>query len=184
MVILPEEKIEELKAELKTRDEKQKATQRKQAKRMAGTPAKRINYLTSANSVFGARRYCSAFLDIKGWPPKQNEDIELLVRKIIKRQDGLYTALVQRCYSCHYGYVRKWMDERVCVLPVNVTGKMPIIECFDFNAGEKKSLMYGALGKDSVHDIYENECGTILEGSGKNIYRTTKLWEFMQDTKI
>lgn len=87
-------------------------------------------------------------------------------------------------YPCHYGYVRKWTDNRVCVLPVNVTSKIPIIECFDFAAEKKKSLMYGALGKDSVSDIYETECGTILKGSGKNIYRTTKLWEFMEDTKI
>ena len=43
--------------------------------------------------------------------------------------------------------------------------------------------MYGALGKDSVRDIYEVSCGTILEGREKNIYRTTELWEFMEEAK-
>lgn len=44
-------------------------------------------------------------------------------------------------------------------------------------------IMYGALGKDSVRNIYETSCGTILEGKEKNIYRTTELWEFMESVK-
>lgn len=27
-------------------------------------------------------------------------------------------------YPCHYGYVRKWTENRICVLPQNVTGNM------------------------------------------------------------
>lgn len=86
-------------------------------------------------------------------------------------------------YPCNYGYVRKWTNNRICVLPVDVTSKMPIIECFDFDSGEKKNLMYGALGKDSVYDIYEALCGTILVSREKNIYRTTGLWDFMEEIK-
>ena len=86
-------------------------------------------------------------------------------------------------YPCHYGYVRKWTEGRICVLPIDVTSKTPIIECFDFDSGERRNLMYGALGKDSVRDIYEVSCGTILEGREKNIYRTTELWEFMEEAK-
>jgi len=67
---------------------------------------------------------------------------------------------------------------------MNVTNKMPIIECFDFAAGKQRSLMYGALGKDSVRNIYETGRGTVIEGSGKYIYRTTKLWEFMEDASV
>ena len=383
LTIISEDKIEEFKAELKA--QKQKATQRKQAKRKAGTPAKRIDLgkrlpcdkmalaagykvhltmdcideilwldynMSVENGASNTRRYCSAFLNIKEWPPKQSTDIELLVRKIAKRPDGVFAALVhnntvnesgyladnntaivtgtdiakieewqyihkdsnlewsamkwfeeelfaadKNCvyriknitdfpnscekvlelkggdvrwfpkffmlgdrlylfmhqsiyewgkksglfkkgfefkkiytidgfnawdfvpvgdskvafqvrpksvprgeteskltlldlatgkeshYPCHYGYVRKWTDSRICVLPIDVTSKMPIIECFDFNSGERKNLMYGALGKDSVRDIYETSCGTILESSEKNIYRTTELWEFMESTK-
>lgn len=380
LTIISEDRIEEFKAELKV--QKQKAQQRKQARRKAGTPAKRINLgkrlpcdkmtlaagyrikLTSAclddilwldynmsvaNGNSNTRRYCSAFLNMKEWPPKQSADIELLVRNIAKRPDGVFVALVQnntanengylsdkniaivtgadiaqigkwKCvhkdsdpewsamqwfegelfaadkncvyqinnladltnsckkvleltggdvrwfpkffisgdklylfmhrsiyelrkksglfkkgcefkkiytidgfnawdfvpvgdskvafqvrpkfisrgktessltlldlatgkesrYSCHYGYVRKWTDDRICVLPIDVTSKMPIVECYDFHSGERKNLMYGALGKDSVCDIYETSCGTILEGREKNIYRTTELWEFME----
>lgn len=383
LTILPEDKIEEFKAELKT--QKQKATQRKQPKRKAGTPAKRIDLgkrlpcdkialaagykvhltmdcideilwldynMSVANDTSNTRRYCSAFLNIKEWPPKQSTDIELLVRRMAKRPDGVFVALVQnntvnengyladkntalvtgtdiaqieewQCvhkdpnlewsamkwfegelfaadqnsvyhiknimdfpnscekvlelkgadvrwfpkffilgdklylfmhqsiyewrkksglfkkgcefkkiytidgfnawdfvpvgdskvafqvrpksiprgeteskltlldlatgieshYPCHYGYVRKWTDGRICVLPIDVKSKMSIIECFDFDSGERKNLMYGALGKDSVQDIYETSCGTILEGRGKNIYRTTGLWEFMESAK-
>lgn len=43
--------------------------------------------------------------------------------------------------------------------------------------------MYGALGKDSVYDIYEALCGTVLVGREKNIYRTTGLWDFMEEAK-
>lgn len=383
LTILPEDKIEEFKAELKA--QKQKATQRKQPKRKAGTPAKRIDLgkrlpcdkmtlaagykvhltmdcideilwldynMSVANDNSNTRRFCSAFLNIKEWPPKQSTDIKLLVRKMAKRPDGGFAALVQnntvnengyladketalitgadiaqieewQCihkasnlewsamkwfegvlfaadqnsvyhiknitdfpnscekvlelkdgdvrwfpkffilgdklhlfmhqsiyewrkksglfkkgcefkkvytidgfnawdfvpvgdskvafqvrpksvprgkteseltlldlttgkeshYPCHYGYVRKWVDNRICVLPIDVTSKMPIIECFDFNSGEKKNLMYGALGKDTVRDIYEASCGTILESREKNIYRTTGLWEFMEEAK-
>lgn len=68
-------------------------------------------------------------------------------------------------------------------MPIDVKSKMSIIECFDLNSGERKHLMYGALGKDSVRNIYETSCGTILEGKEKNIYRTTELWEFMESVK-
>lgn len=375
-----------LSEEVKAADRPPKATQRKQAKRKAGMPAKRIRlskrlpcdkmalepgyrvnlvtdctdgilwldyFMTLNRSVPASRRFCSAALDIKEWPPQQSEDIELLVHKIVRRQDGVYAAVIQsntvnengyladkgesivtgtditrigewkclqketnfdccaliwfeaelfaadlssvylikniedlshsrekvlerkggnshwfpkffllggrlylfmhqtvyewkkkswffktggefekvytingfnvwdfvpvgetkiafqvrpqyiprgetesrltlldlttgdeRSYPCHYGYVRPWTDGRVCVLPVDVTNKMPIIECFDFAAGKKKSLMYGALGKDSVRNIYETGCGTVIEGSGKYLYRTTKLWEFMKDASI
>lgn len=385
LIILPEDRIEEFKAELKADNKKQKATQRKQARRKAGNPAKRIDLgkrlpcdkitlepgyrihltmdcidevlwldynMSLSDSDAGRRRYCSAFLSIKEWAPKQSPDMELIVRRMAKSPDGLYTALVQnnavnekgyladksqtvivgteidkieewKCihkesnlewsamiwfggelfaadsncveriknvmdfqgsrekvlelkggdvrwfpkffllgdrlylymhqsiyewkkksglfkkgcefkkvytidgfnawdfvpvgdskvafqvrpksiprgetesrltlldlatgketyYPCHYGYVRKWQDNRICVLPVDVTSKMPIIECFDLESGEKKKLMYGALGKDSVRNIYETSCGTVLEGSGKNIYRTTELWEFMESAK-
>ncbi len=383
LIIISEDQIEEFKAELKA--QKQKTQQRKQTRRKAGTPAKRINLgkrlpcdkmtlaagyrvkLTGAcidemlwldynmsveNGATNTRRYCSAFLDIKEWPPKQSTDIELLVQNIAKRPDGLFAALVQnntvnesgyladknteivtgtdiaqiekwQCvhkasnpewsamkwfegelfaaekncvyriknitdfensrekvlelkggdvrwfpkffilgdrlylfmhqsiyvwrkksglfrkdyefkkiytidgfnvwnfvpvgdskvafqvrpksvprgktesrltlldfttgkeshYPCHYGYVRKWTDSRICILPIDVKSKMPIIECFDLNSGERKHLMYGALGKDSVRNIYETSCGTILEGKEKNIYRTTELWEFMESVK-
>lgn len=385
LIILPEDQIEEFKAELKAKSKKQKATQRKQAKRKAGTPAKRIDLgkrlpcdkmtlapgykvnltmdcidgnlwldynMSLPDEASNARRYCSAALDIKEWPPGQNADVEFLVREMAKNSEGLYAAMVQsnavnekgyladktqaivagtdisrikewQCvykeenlewsammwfegelfaadsncvyhiknvmdfanscekvlevkggdirwfpkffisadrlylfmhqsiyewgkksglfrkscefkkiytidgfnawdfapvgdskvafqvrpksiprgetesqltlldiatgkethYPCHYGYVRKWTGSRICVLPVNVTSKMPIIECFDFDSGEKKNLMYGALGKDCVHDIYETPCGTILKGSGKNIYRASELWEFMKSAK-
>lgn len=383
LTILPEDKIEEFKAELKV--QKQKATQRKQPKRKAGTPAKRIDLgqrlpcdkitleagykihltmdcideilwldynMSVGNGTSNTRRYCSAFLNIKEWPPKQSKDIELLVRKIAKGPNVVFNALVQnntvnengyladkntsivtgtdiakieewqcvhkdsklewsamkwfggelfaadqncvyriknitdypnscekvlelkggdirwfpkffvlgdklylfmqQCiyewrkktglfkkgcefkkvytidgfnawdfvpvggsmvafqvrpksvprgktesrltlldlatgkesyYPCNYGYVRKWTNNRICVLPIDVTSKMPIIECFDFDSGEKKNLMYGALGKDSVYDIYEALCGTVLVGREKNIYRTTGLWDFMEEAK-
>lgn len=383
LVVLPENKIEEFKEEVKAKDRRQKASQRKQARRKAGTPAKRIDLgkrlpcnkmslrpgykvnlvtdctdgilwldysMTLEGSAPAARRFCSAALDIKEWPPHQSEDMELLVHRIARRQDGVYVALVQsntvneegylsdksravvtgtditrisewKCllkeeklewsamiwfgeelfaadkecvyrirniedmansrekvleqkggdvrwfpkffllkdrlylfmhqsiyewrkksglfkkgfefkkvytidgfnawdfvpvgdtkvafqvrpktiprgetksrltlldletgkeshFPCHYGYVKKWTDGRICVLPLNVTSKMPIVECFDFNSEEKKCLMYGALGKDCVHNIYETRCGTVLEGSGKEIYRTTKLWDFMKE---
>lgn len=383
LTILPEDQIEEFKAELKAY--KQKATWRKQPKRKAGTPAKRIDLgkrlpcdkmtleagykvhltidcideslwldynMSVENGASNTRRYCSAFLNIKEWPPKQSTDKELLVRKIAKRLDGVFAALVQnntvnengyladkdtmlitgadiaqienwQCvhkdsnlewsamqwfegelfaadsnsvyrikdvtdftnscekvlelkggdvrwfpkffisgdklylfmhqsvyewrkksglfrkgcefkkiytidgfnawdfvpvgdskvafqvrpksvprgeteskltlldlatgkeshYPCHYGYVRKWTDDRICVLPIDITSKMLIIECFDFNSGERKNLMYGALGKDSVCDIYEVSCGTVLVGREKNIYRASELWEFMESPK-
>ena len=383
LTILPKDKIEEFKAELKV--QKQKATQRKQPKRKAGMPAIRIDLgkrlscekialeagykvhltmdcmdeilwldynMSVGNGTSNTRRYCSAFLNIKEWPPKQSKDIELLVSKIAKGSDEVFTALVQnntvnengnladkntsivtgsdiakieewqcvhkdsnlewsamkwfggelfaadqncvyriknitgfpnscekvlelkggdirwfpkffvlgaklylfmqQCiyewrkktglfkkgfefkkvyaidgfnawdfvpvggsrvvfqvrpkfvprgktesrltlldlatgkecyYPCNYGYVRKWTNNRICVLPIDVTSKMPIIECFDFDLGEKKNLMYGALGKDSLYDIYEASCGTILVGREKNIYRTTGLWDFMEEAK-
>lgn len=81
---------------------------------------------------------------------------------------------------CHYGYVRRWENNRICVLPNNVTGKMPIMECFDFDTNEKRCLMYGALGSDCVHNIFETVVGTVLQGDGKNIYLTTGLWDFMK----
>lgn len=93
------------------------------------------------------------------------------------------TTGTETCYPCHYGYVQKWKDNRICVLPMDVKSKMPIMECFDFDLGEKRNLMYGALGKELVHNIYETACGTVLEGNGKNIYRTTQLWEFMENEK-
>lgn len=385
LIILAEDQVEEFKAELKAGNKNQKATQRKQARRKAGIPAKRIDLgkrlpcdkitlepgyqvhltmgcidetlwldysMSLSDSDAGARRYCSAFLSINEWEPKQSPDIELVVRMMAKSPDGLYAALVQnnavnekgyladkceavivgtdidkmeewKCvhkglnlewpamlwfgeelfvadrdcvyriknimdfqgsyetvfalkggdvrwfpkffllgdrlylymhqsiyewkkksgffkkgsefkkiytidgfnvwdfvpvgeskvafqvrpksiprgktescltlldlvtgkathYPCHYGYVRKWKGNKICVLPLNVTSKMPIIECFDFDSGEKRRLLYGALGKDSVRNIYETSCGTVLEGSGKNIYRTTGLWEFMESIK-
>ena len=86
-------------------------------------------------------------------------------------------------YPCHYGNVRKWTENRVCILAVEPTAKMSIMECFDFETNEKKVLKYGALGKDCVRDIYETDCGTVIVGSEKNIYLTTQLWEFMNVEK-
>ena len=57
---------------------------------------------------------------------------------------------------------------------------MPIVECFDFDTGEKRSLMYGSLGADSVHSIFETAVGTVLEGNCGDIYLTTQLWDFMK----
>ncbi len=90
------------------------------------------------------------------------------------------TTLEEEKFPCHYGYVRSWENNRICVLPNNVTSKMPIIECFDFDTNEKRCLMYGALGSDNVHNIFETSVGTILQGEGKNIYLTTGLWDFMK----
>lgn len=90
------------------------------------------------------------------------------------------STLEVKTYPCHRGYVQKWKDDKICVLPINPTSKMPIIECFDFSTGEKRSLMYGALGADNVHSIFETEAGTILEGNCGYIYLTTQLWDFMK----
>ena len=81
-------------------------------------------------------------------------------------------------YPCHYGNVMKWTENRICVLPKNVTGNMPIIECFDFDRGEKRCLMYGALGKDCICDIYETKCGTILS-TRRSLYRAVDFWNDM-----
>lgn len=82
-------------------------------------------------------------------------------------------------YPCHYGYVMKWTENRICVLPQNVTGKMPIIECFDFDSNEKRCLMYGALGKDCICDIYETKCGTVLS-TRRTLYKAVDLWNYMK----
>lgn len=83
-------------------------------------------------------------------------------------------------YPCHYGYVQKWIGNRICVFSVEPSVKVPIAECFDFDTNEKKVLKYGALGKESIKDIYETDNGTVIIGSGKNIYLTKELWEFMK----
>lgn len=108
--------------------------------------------------------------------PRGETESELTVLDVI--------TLEETTYPCHYGYVRKWMENKICVLSVNVTGKMPIIECFDFDTNEKKCLKYGALANDSVHAIYETDCGTVIKGDGKYIYRTEQLWEFMKSEKM
>lgn len=40
--------------------------------------------------------------------------------------------------------------------------------------------MYGALGADNVHSIFETAAGTILEGDCGYIYLATQLWDFMK----
>lgn len=84
-------------------------------------------------------------------------------------------------YPCHYGYVKKWTENRVCVLTTDVTSKMPIIECFDFDTNEKRCLKYGALGKDCVNHIFETKCGTVLVNGGNfTFYKVDDLWDFME----
>ena len=67
----------------------------------------------------------------------------------------------------------------MCVVAIEATSKMPLMECFDFDTKEKRCLRYGALGSELVHNVFETEKGTVIEGNQGHLYLTQNLWEFM-----
>lgn len=91
---------------------------------------------------------------------------------------NLATMAVEK-YPCQRGNVCKWKDNRVCVVAIEATSKMPLMECFDFDTKEKRCLRYGALGSELVHNVFETEKGTVIEGNQGHLYLTQNLWEFM-----
>ncbi len=87
-------------------------------------------------------------------------------------------------YPARYGYVRKW-NGRVCVIHFgNPVKNVPILECFDLETGQKRVLMYGALGKECVREIYETGYGTVLLDYKENLYRVEDLWGQMKEVRL
>lgn len=87
-------------------------------------------------------------------------------------------------YPAKQGLVQEWRG-KVCVLFVgDPTKNTPILECFDLETGKKRVLKYGALGKESIRQIYETACGTVLLGSGDNLYRVEDLWGQMKEVRL
>lgn len=82
-------------------------------------------------------------------------------------------------YPCEYGNIVKW-KHRICVLPKNAGRNVPILICFDFERNEKRILEYGALGAETINNIYEADCGTIIEGEKSNLYHVDDLWKIMK----
>ena len=72
----------------------------------------------------------------------------------------------------------------MCVVAIEATSKTPLMECFDFDTNEKRCFMYGALGSELVHNVFETEKGTVIEGNQGHLYLTQKLWEFMREEKF
>lgn len=77
----------------------------------------------SANSFVPVGNHKVAFQTRPEYIPRDATEAELTVLDI-------HTLQIEK-YPCHYGYVGKWTKNRVCVFPTNVTGNMPIMECFD-----------------------------------------------------
>ena len=78
--------------------------------------------------------------------------------------------------SIEYGGIIKWKHP-ICVLPRSSGKDVPILECFDF---EKKILEYGALGKETISNIYEIACGAIIEVETSNLYHVDDLRNLMK----
>lgn len=128
---------DEFKAQLKA--DRCKGTLRKQTRRKAGVPAKRIdlgerlpaekvalkdgyrienvrgylagNYLLDYADWSSNRRFCSAFLDIRTWPPKQSTDIELVIHGMALSKNGVYAAMVGSNVTNEEGYLSDWKDK-------------------------------------------------------------------------
>lgn len=99
-------------------------------------------------------------------------------------QGGTLTVLnletmEEKIYNCQYGQLRKWGENRICVLSDCAKSGKPIMECLDFKTREKRCLMSGALGKDDIHDIYETKAGTILLNSKQEYCKVENLWAIM-----
>lgn len=84
-------------------------------------------------------------------------------------------------YFVRRGELCLWQG-RLCVTLHNVRRGEPILQCFDLATGEKRELLFGALGKNEIYGIRTLRDGrTVLELGGTLCF-TDCLWEFMKPT--
>ncbi len=112
----------------------------------------------------------AAFVDRKGPIPRSAAEQEVTILDV---ETGKTSKLTTRA-----GWLRPWQG-RLCVMPRNVRRGEPILQCFDLAAGDRRELIFGALGKSEIGGIYTLSDGRTVLESGNTLYFTNCLWEFM-----